>query len=71
MDNTLQYDFYETRNLMDLFRVTILVLVDNTLQLFDPFDDSIENEIHEKIATGEFKTAEEVIAYLKSRHNLD
>ena len=47
----------------------ILISEDNPL--FDSFDDSIENEIHEKIATGEFKTSEEVIAYLKSRHNLD
>lgn len=35
------------------------------------FDDSHVDEIHEKIATGEFKTAEELISYLKSKHNLD
>ena len=35
------------------------------------FDDSHVDEIHEKIATGEFKTSEELIAYLKSKHNLD
>lgn len=35
------------------------------------FDDSHVDEIHEKIANGEFTTPEELIAFLKSMHDLD